>query len=170
MKSRKIAFLGILTALALVISLFEQAIPLPFFVPGAKPGLSNIIILTTIVVFGWQAGFIVAILKSILLMIFTGALTSFFYSFTGAIFSCIIMSLAVRFWMPTFSLVGVSELGAFAHNLGQLCVASLAFSNIRIFSYMPVLSLFGLVTGFFVGLSCNYIVPHLQALVIKNNN
>lgn len=170
MKSRNIAFLGILTALALVISLFEQALPLPFFVPGAKPGLSNIIILTTIVVFGWKAGFLVSVLKSFLLMLFTGAVTSFFYSITGAILACIIMSLAVKFWMPAFSLIGISEMGAFAHNFGQLCVASIAFSNFRIFSYMPALTLFGLVTGFFVGLTCNYLVPHLQALVLKNNN
>lgn len=170
MKTGKIAFLGILTALALVISLFEQAIPLPFFVPGAKPGLSNIIILTCIVVFGWKEGFIVAVLKSVLLMLFTGAITSFFYSLSGAVLSAIIMGLAVKFLMPTFSLIGISEMGAFAHNFGQLCVASLAFSNFRIFSYMPVLNLFGLVTGFFVGLSCNYIVPHLKVLVLKNDN
>ena len=65
---KKNIYLAMLTALALVISLFESIIPLPFIAPGAKLGLSNIVILVTLVVFGFKEGFIVGVLKSITLM------------------------------------------------------------------------------------------------------
>ncbi|MDU4571332.1 MAG: Gx transporter family protein, partial [Finegoldia magna] len=42
----------ILTAVALVVSLIESMIPLPIVMPGAKLGLSNIVILTCLIVFG----------------------------------------------------------------------------------------------------------------------
>lgn len=40
----------ILTAVALVVSLIESMIPLPIVMPGAKLGLSNIVILTCLIV------------------------------------------------------------------------------------------------------------------------
>lgn len=155
--------------MALVISLFEQAMPLPIGVPGAKLGLSNLVILTTIVVYGAKAGMTVAVLKSALLLLVTGSVTGFGYSFAGALLSSAVMSLAIRFFYPPFSLIGVSELGALAHNVGQLCVAALMFQNGAIFVYLPVLTLVGLFTGFFVGLSTNLLAPSLRRAVDKQN-
>lgn len=72
--------------MALVISLFEQMMPLPIGVPGAKLGLSNLVILTTIVVYGSKEGIAVAALKSVLLLLLTGSVTGFWYSMAGALF------------------------------------------------------------------------------------
>lgn len=163
--TKKIVFLSLLTAMALVISLFEQTMPLPISVPGAKLGLSNLVILTTIVVFGAKEGMTVALLKSVLLLLLTGSVTGFWYSIAGALLSSAVMSLAVRFAFPPFSLVGVSELGALAHNIGQLCVASIMLQNSAIFVYLPILTLVGLFTGFFVGLSANMLAPSLRRAV-----
>jgi len=88
---KKNIYLAILTALALVVSLFESVIPLPFIAPGAKLGLSNIVILVTLVVFGFREGFIVGVLKSITLMFVSGSVSSMFYSLSGAIGSIIVM-------------------------------------------------------------------------------
>ncbi|WP_071705744.1 Gx transporter family protein [Murdochiella vaginalis] len=163
--TKKIVFLSLLTAMALVISLLEQAMPLPIGVPGAKLGLSNLVILTTIVVYGAKEGMAVALLKSVLLLLLTGSVTGFWYSIAGALFSSAVMSIAVRFALPPFSLVGVSELGALAHNVGQLCVACVVLQNGAIFVYLPVLTLAGLFTGFFVGLSANALAPSLRRAV-----
>lgn len=151
--------------MALVISLFEQMMPLPIGVPGAKLGLSNLVILTTIVVYGAKEGIAVAALKSVLLLLLTGSVTGFWYSMAGALFSSVVMSLAVRFLMPPFSLIGVSEWGALAHNIGQLCVASVMLQNSAIFVYLPIMTLAGLFTGFFVGLSANVLAPSLRRAV-----
>lgn len=161
-KTKPIIFLSLLTALALVISLIEQMFPLPLPVPGAKLGLSNVIILTTVVVFGGKAAFTVAVLKSFLLMLITGSVTGFFYSLAGSVLSSLMMTWACACFMPPLSLVGVSELGALAHNFGQILVAALVMENKAIFYYLPVLTLIGIATAFFVGLAANQLSPHLN--------
>lgn len=164
MKTRKMVFVAILTSLALVISLFEHYFPLPVGVPGAKLGLSNLVILAAIVAFGPREGFTIAILKSFLLLLLTGAVTSFFYSLVGALLSSFVMILAYRFLTPPLSLVGVSELGAFSHNLGQILVASFVLVNPSIFYYLPVMTLVGTISGFFIGLAGRELVRHLEKL------
>ena len=71
--TRTMIFLALLVGVALVISLFESMIPIPFVAPGAKLGLSNIVILVTLVVFGFKSALTVAFLKSVHLMLITGS-------------------------------------------------------------------------------------------------
>jgi heptaprenyl diphosphate synthase len=61
-------------------------------------------------------------------------------------------------------LVGVSEIGAFFHNLGQILVAMVFMNNVKMIYYFPILVLIGVFTGFFVGLSSNYIINHMEKL------
>ena len=162
MKTKNMVFLSLLTAIALVISLIEQSFPVPIGFSGAKLGLSNIVFLIAIVTFSPKEGVIVAMLKSLLLMLITGSVTSFWYSLAGAIFSSAAMSASVRWLTPPFSLIGVSEIGAIAHNVGQLGVASIVLENIKVFYYLPLLTLIGIATGFFIGLAANQVTPHLK--------
>lgn len=158
----KIIFLSVLVAMGLGLSVLESAIPLPITIPGAKLGLSNIVVLVTLVVFGFKEGLTVSILKSIVLMLVTGSVSSFIYSFSGAIFSCVIMFVAYRYLSSFFSLIGISILGALSHNTAQITVASLMMKNFRIFTYLPFLMLAGLFTGYFVGLASIYIIKNLR--------
>lgn len=160
-RTQSTVFLALLTALALVISLFESVIPVPFVAPGAKLGLSNIVILVTLVVYGFRSAIVVACLKSVLLMLITGSVSSMFFSLAGAILSCMAMAVSYRYCGGVFSLIGVSIFGAIFHNLGQLTVAYFVMRNPYIYSYLPVLVLAGLFTGFFVGLSARYITRTL---------
>ena len=163
---RKITNLALLTAMALAISLIEHYIPLPIPIPGAKLGLSNIIILVSLYFYGFKASLTIALLKSFMLVLITGAVTSFFYSAAGAILSSIAMALALKFHDRLFSFIGVSEIGAFAHNLGQIIVAAIIMENIKMFTYFPLLVLVGTFSGFFVGLSSNFIIKHMKKLSI----
>lgn len=165
MKStRKIVNLALLVAMALAVSLIEQMIPLPVAIPGAKLGLSNIVILTTICLYDFKASMTVSILKSFLLMLVTGSVSSFLYSLTGAVLSTIAMNLAVKKVGQDFSLIGVSEIGSFFHNFGQIIVAITVMNNIKVIYYFPLLVLIGVFTGYFVGLSSNYIVKHMKKI------
>lgn len=161
-KMNKLIFLSLLVSIGLALSVLESAIPLPITVPGAKLGLSNMVILVTIVVFGFKEGFVVGILKSIVLVLVTGSVTSLLYSLSGAVLSCIAMGVIYRYFSSIFSLIGVSIFGAIAHNFGQVSVAALMMYNIRIYSYLPVLLIIGLFTGYFVGLASIYISNNLQ--------
>lgn len=161
-KIKKMIFLSLLVSMGLALSVLESSIPLPFIAPGAKLGLSNMVILVTLVIFGYKDAFIVGILKSIVLVLITGSVTSLAYSLVGALLSCIAMGIVHKYFSNIFSLIGVSIFGAVAHNFGQVSVASLIMYNIRIYSYLPILLITGLFTGYFVGLSSIYISNHLQ--------
>lgn len=142
--------------------LFESLIPLPVAFPGARLGLSNIVVLVSIVIFGYREGLIVALFKTVILMVVTGSVSSFMFSFTGALLSSLSMIFAHKYLSKYLSLIGISEIGSFFHNFGQVLVASLILENKMIFSYLPFLLILGLFTGYFVGLSCNYIVKNLK--------
>lgn len=159
----KMIFLSILVSIGLALSVLESAIPLPIAVPGARLGLSNIVVLVTIIIFGFKEGIIVSMLKSIVLVLVTGSISSFIYSFSGAILSCVVMYVAYKLFSKIFSLMGVSILGALAHVTAQITVASLIMNNLRIYTYLPFLMLTSIFTGYFVGLSSTYIVKNLRA-------
>ncbi|MDD7305180.1 MAG: Gx transporter family protein [Peptoniphilaceae bacterium] len=161
---RNIVNLALLVALALAVSVVEMMIPLPVPIPGAKLGLSNIIILVTIYFYDFKSSLTVSVLKSFLLVLITGSVMSFFYSLLGAILSTISMYFSLRYSKDFLSLIGISEIGAFFHNLGQIIVAMIFMNNVKMIYYFPALVLIGVFTGFFVGLSSNYIIVHLKKL------
>ncbi len=159
---KKMIFLSLLVSIGLALSVLESAIPLPITVPGAKLGLSNMVILVTLVLFGFKESLVVGTLKSVVLVLITGSISSFLYSFSGAILSCIAMFIVYKYFSKIFSLIGVSIFGAVAHNFAQVSVASLMMYNARIYSYLPILLLTSLFTGYFVGLGSIYISRNLK--------
>lgn len=160
---KRMIFLSLLVSIGLALSLFESMMPLPFIAPGAKLGLSNMVILITLVVFGFKEALTVGILKSIIFTLATGSVTSLFYSLSGSVLSCILMYIINHRFSNIFSLIGVSIFGAVAHNFGQVLVASMMMNNIRIFSYLPILLLTSLFTGYFVGLTSKFAVKNLKS-------
>ncbi|MSS77189.1 Gx transporter family protein [Anaerococcus sp. WCA-380-WT-2B] len=156
--------LSLLTALSLAISLIESMIPMPVPIPGAKLGFSNIVIFVSIYIYDYKKSLSVSALKSLLLVLITGQVMSFFYSFVGAIFSTTAMYIGLKKIGDDFSLIGVSELGAFFHNFGQIIVAAVFMSNLKMFYYFPILVFIGIFTGFFVGLSTGFIIEHLKKI------
>ncbi|MFR1138381.1 MAG: Gx transporter family protein, partial [Anaerococcus vaginalis] len=49
-----------------------------------------------------------------------------------------------------------------------IIVAIFFMQNIKMFYYFPVLVFIGIFTGFFVGLSSNFIIEHLKKLGVIN--
>ena len=164
---RKTVNLALLVTLALVISLVEMQLPMPVPIPGAKLGLSNIILLVSLYFYGFKASLTIALLKSFLLVLITGAVTSFFYSAAGAILSSIAMFVGLKYHERVFSFIGISEIGAFSHNLGQIIVACFVMSNIKMMYYFPMLVLVGTISGFFVGISSNFIITHMKKIGVN---
>ena len=159
---KKLIFLSLLVSIGLALSIIESMMPVPFIAPGAKLGLSNMVILITLVIFGFKEALTVGILKSIIFTLATGSISSLFYSLSGSLLSCIIIYVIYNKFSKTFSLIGVSIFGAVAHNTAQVLVASLMMNNFKIFSYLPILLLTSLFTGYFVGLASIYITKNLK--------
>ena len=167
---KKITNISLLTAMALAISLIEHMIPIPVPIPGAKLGFSNMVILITLYFYGFGSAFIVGVLKSFLLMLITGSVSAFFYSLAGAVFSIIAMGLALKVFKDKASFIGISEIGAFFHNFGQILVATIIMNNIKMYIYFPALVMMGIFTSFFVGLSVNYVASHMERLNLGDVN
>lgn len=162
---KKLIFLSLLVSIGLVLGIVESMMPVPFIVPGAKLGLSNMVILITLVLFGFKEAMIVGILKSIIFTLVVGSVSSLFYSLSGSLLSCLTMYIIYRNFSKVFSLIGVSIFGAVAHNFAQVTVASVMMNNIRVFSYLPILLLTSLFTGYFVGLTSIFTTKNLKKLL-----
>ena len=54
--------------------------------------------------------------------------------------------------MRFLSIYGVSILGAAAHNIGQIIIATFIVSNYSVMYYIPVLMVAGFITGTLIGI------------------
>lgn len=163
----KLVNISVLIAMATAVHALERVLPgLPSPVPGAKLGLANIFTLVTLNMFGFTEGFTVAILRTFLAGLITGNFgVTFILSISGAIFSTLVMGLIVKFLKKHISNVGISIVGAIAHNVAQLFAASLILRTFYIYSYLPYLLIFAIPTGLFVGLTTNFIIKILRKTV-----
>ncbi len=146
------------TLLALGVALWvleALLLPLPLLpLPGAKLGLSNIVVIFTMLYLGYGAGIALAILRSLLGSLIGGTFLSvgFFLSFSGALASSLAVALALRWGRRAFSLVGISIIGALTHNLTQLAVVYLLLARqAGLLYYLPVLLVAALVSGAITG-------------------
>lgn len=161
----KLVYMSLLVAMALILSIFESMIPVPFITPGAKLGLANLIIMISIYSLPrYRDSFIVLFLRLFLSTLFRGSFSMLIYSASGGIFSFLIIVLLKHFGKKYFSIIGISAAGAVFHNIGQLLAASLVLENFGVILYLPFLSIAGIVTGIFIGITANYILNHLKKI------
>ncbi|MDW5300205.1 MAG: Gx transporter family protein [Sedimentibacter sp.] len=165
-KLQRYIFLSLLTAAALILSIIEGMIPLPYIAPGAKLGLSNIITLTIVVVFGFKDALLVVILRCILLMLVATNPITFIYSIASGIMSTVVMCLGLKYF-KRLSLIGISVLGAMTHNATQVTVAAILFETFNLYYYLPILSLVSIFTGCFVGYTTIFMSDNLSKTVLK---
>lgn len=164
MKVKKLCILALLTAVALVIFVAEAQIPPVIAVPGVKLGLSNIIVLLTMYIYGRREAAAVLGLKIILGSIFSGQLMSFFYSAAGGVLAFAVLAL-LKGILTEKQIWAASAFGAAAHNIGQLIVAIAILGTDKLAWYLPVLLFSGIVTGLFTGFCSQICLPRLRKAV-----
>jgi len=153
-RTRMLSLAALATVFELVLFVLDSAIPKP--VPWIKLGLANIITLALLVSVGWRVAFSVHLMRILIGAIFRGGLFSPFFllSFSGGVISFLVMALAVRWIMPVLGFIGVSILGALAHNFTQLALITAALAGRELIILLwPVVILFSLIYGCFVGFS-----------------
>lgn len=163
-RNKKIVYIGLLVSQALVLHIFEGMIPVPFITPGAKLGLANLVTVLALYTLKKKEAFLVLFLRLTLGSIFGGSLSAFMYSAAGGIFSFIAMVFIKELFKEKVSVIGVSCAGAVFHNVGQILIASAIVHNIGVTLYLPVLSIVGIVTGIFVGITSNFLIEHLEKI------
>lgn len=154
---RKTSLLAMLIAISMCIFIIEAQIPLPVPFPGVKAGLSNIIVLVTLILLGKREAFIVLILRVVLSSLITGH--GMLYSLAGGIFAFLMMAVLQK---PLKNYIWVlSIFSAISHNTGQITVAVFLMGKAML-SYYPVLIISGIITGAFTGIVA-------QTVILKSN-
>lgn len=163
MKSKNVAFLGVMGAVALVLSFLEgMLIPdIPFLPVGAKPGLSNIVTMYTASVMGLPGALMITLMKGLFAFITRGA-TAAVMSLCGGLLSTVAVSLAIKYEGRIFSFLGIGILGAIMHNMGQLAGACLISGSIAVINYAKYLLIFSLLTGSLTGLVLMVLMPRVK--------
>ena len=150
MKTRKIAYLGVFLALALILSYVESLIPFYFGIQGVKLGLTNLIVVVMLYCTGTKEAFGVSVARILLAGFLFGNLFSILYSLAGGVLSFIVMCLLKK--TGRFHVISVSVTGGISHNIGQLIAAAFVVETYDIFYYMPFLLIAGVATGFVIGM------------------
>lgn len=168
-RHRRIRFLalsGILTALALGLSLIDTALSSALaFVPGLKLGLANVVSVFALYYMGLPWALMIAGVRCLLGAVFAGQATMLLFSALGAFGSLLVMCALKQL----LSLVKVSISGGITHNLMQLLAAGLVTGTPYLVYYLPVLVIFGTVTGFAMGAVCAFVFARLpQQLQLRD--
>lgn len=161
MRVRRLALCALLTGIALTIFVVEAQFPLPVPVPGMKLGLSNIVTLFALSVFGWKEALAILLVRVFLGNLVTGQMMSLFYSLAGGLLSFVCMALILRILKQEQRWVaGVT--GGITHNIGQMAVALFVTRTPALLAYFPVLILCGILTGALTGLVAQLLIQKLR--------
>ena len=142
-----LALSALLMAVMLALGYVESL--LPTGVPGIKLGLSNSVLIFAIYTLGVSTAFLLMIGKVLLSGFLFSGVNAMLYAFAGGLLSMLVMSLLYR--LKSFHIVTIAMAGAVMHNVGQVALAMLMLETDKLFYYMAVLMLVGLVTGFVTG-------------------
>ncbi|PHV69448.1 heptaprenyl diphosphate synthase [Sporanaerobium hydrogeniformans] len=164
-KTERLIYKALLVAGALVLHLMERNLPVPFMTPGARLGLANLVtVLALYTLTKKREVFEIIGVRVLLSSLFGGSMTGFLYGGMGAVFSFLIMVGIKESLKEKVSIIGVSAAGAVFHHIGQLLVATVILQNSGVFLYLPILSVTGILTGVFIGLTANYTLPYIKRL------
>lgn len=165
MKTKKIAYLGLLIALAFVFSYIEFLIPVNIGVPGAKLGLANLVVIVALYTLGERDAFLLSVVRIVLVGFTFANMASMIYSLAGGILSYLAMVIAKR--TKLLSMPGVSVLGGVFHNVGQIIVAILVLETASLVYYLPVLLIAGITSGVIIGILGAMVTKRMAGIVEK---
>lgn len=149
MRTDRLAKMGLLLALGMILSYVEVLFPIAPSMPGVKIGLANMLVVLLLYSYGWKYGVLYQLCRILLTAMLFGNLFSCVYSLTGAAFSMTVMIALKK--ADLLDMAGISMSGGIAHNIGQLLIAYFVVQNTAVGWYLPVLLITGAVSGYVIG-------------------
>ena len=159
-KTRRVALMGLLFALSVVLSFLEGTLtPLLGLPPGVKLGLANVVVMYALFFLGRGSAFTLVLLKSFFVLLTRGAMAGAL-SLGGGL-----LSLVLCLFRSSPSVFILSVCGAITHNFGQLLVINLLMTqSVYTLYYAPVLLLSGLGMGALTSVGLKALLPALEKL------
>ncbi len=164
MKPKRIALLGLMLALALILGYVERLIPFNIGIAGVKIGLANIIVLLLLKRFGIGYALTVNVLRITIVNLLFGSAVSLAFSLFGGVLSTLAMYVAQK--ISGISETGISAIGGATHNLGQTIAAALLLSTPSVLRLLPILLIFGELSGVLCGVVAHVILKRSDKLKI----
>lgn len=166
LSARRIAYLALFTAIALVLSLIENALPpVMLFAPGAKLGLGNVASLAALIVLGIPDAIIVTLLKVLMTTLLGGNVFALMYSAPASVAALIVQ---IFLYKAVFNKVGIpmiSIAGAVIFNITQLLVAGL-ITQANLIALLPLMLSASVIAGLFTGLCVHLTLKKLPYSVL----
>lgn len=161
-QTQKMVRLAFFLALSVLLHYIEDAfIQLPAVAPGVKLGLANAVGLIALYFYTdkefWSIGFLRVVLVALLRM---GFGSGFLISLGGWLLSSLMVSLFHRY--SKVSIFGLSVISAFFHGMGQLTVVAFLYQSIYMVNYLPILSYFGMVSGYLLAMVTSEALKRLR--------
>jgi len=163
MRSKKVAFLGLMLALILVLVWIERLLPpLPLLPPNVKLGLSNIVVMFSLFFVGKREAVTLVVLKAVFNMLMRGPIGGLL-SLSGGLLSVLAIILVAWVSKNKASYIVLGITGAIFHNAGQLIAFCILMQNWQLFLfYSPILLIAGTILGTVTGTLLKVILPALQ--------
>lgn len=162
---KRVTYLGVLLAFALILSYVESLIPFYFGIPGVKLGLANLAIVLVLYMYGIKDAFLLNLMRVLLAGFMFGNMFMILYSLAGAV--CSMGSMYLFKKTDRFSILGVSMSGGIFHNIGQVAVAVFVTQTAGVVYYLPVLLISGVVTGWCIGILAGRMLRYTNGMVKK---
>ncbi|MCL2084199.1 MAG: Gx transporter family protein [Oscillospiraceae bacterium] len=164
LKTKKVAFLGMMLALIFILSALEHMLPpLPLLPPNVRLGLANIITMYCVFFVGRAPAVTLNILKALFVFLTRGAVAGLL-SLCGGMLSICAVILLVALFRDKISYAAVSVAGACAHNLGQYAAVSALLGSAYVIYYLPVMLASGVLMGLATGTLLKLTLPMLHRL------
>ncbi len=157
MKAKKLALLGLLSAIALTIFMVEAQIPPIVPIPGVKLGLSNIVTVFAVFCLGPKEGTAVLFVRIFLGAVFAGNFSTILYSAAGGGLA-ILATIGLKKLLKENQLWVAGIFGAIAHSVGQMAMAILVSDTFGLIIYLPVMIVCSVITGCFTGLCAQFLI------------
>jgi len=163
--ARQVSLMGLLFALAAVLSFVEGLLPvLPMLPPGVKLGLSNIVTMYALFFLGTTSGVVIAVLKALFVLLTRGPVAACL-SAAGGLLSVLVMTMLFRLKTKPGAYL-ISIFGAVGHNIGQLAVSAVILQSMFAAAYLPVM----IISGVLMGLVTAVLLKTLQPYLIRLNH
>ena len=159
---RRVAFLGLFIALAMILSYVEGLIPPLVAIQGVKIGLPNLVIMFMLYRIGSREAITVSLIRVVLVSLLFSSAMSMAYGLAGAALSLSGMMLLKK--TNLFSCITVSVVGGVLHNIGQIAVAILITGTKQLVLYLPVLLISGVIAGVAIGICAGLLIKRFEKL------
>ena len=153
-KSKKVALMGIIFSLMMVLSVFESYLSgVMMLPPGVRIGLANVMVMYVLFTLGRREAVLLTVMKGLFAFV-TRGFTASVMSLCGGT-AAILVIIIIRYLSRNRSSVYMLGIcGALAHNVGQILSSVVITGTYYVIYYLPVLIISGIAAGVLTSVIC----------------